>query len=100
MPKPSSIRLSDNLTERVDRLAAALDRPRSWIIERAIATYLEDQEWQVAKIREALDDVRAGTAKFIPHDQVVAHVDAMIEEAVGARPDHEQAPDHAPDRVA
>ena len=100
MRKPSSIRLPDQLSDRVDKLAAALDRPRSWVIEHAIAAYLDDQEWQVAKIREALDDVRAGTAKLLPHDQVVAHLDSMIEHAVGARPDHEQPTDDAADRVA
>jgi predicted transcriptional regulator len=98
--KPSSIRLPNELSDRVDNLAAALERPRSWVIERAIAVYLDDQEWQVAKIRAALDDVRAGTATFIPHDQVVAHLDAMIEQAVGPRPDHEQPEHDAADRVA
>ncbi len=100
MRNPSSIRLPDELSNRVDKLAAALERPRSWVIERAIAAYLDDQEWQVAKIREALDDVRAGTARLIPHDEVVAHLDAMIEEAVGSRPDPEQPEHDAADRVA
>ena len=99
MRKPSSIRLPEDLAERVDRLAAALERPRSWVIERAIATYLDDQEWQVARIREALDDVRAGTATLIPHSDVAAHLDRLIEQAVGPRPEHEQ-PDDATDRVA
>jgi len=97
---PRSIRLPDDLSERVDKLAAALERPRSWVIGRAIAAYLDDQEWQVAKIREALDDVRAGTATLIPHEHVVAHLDAMIEQAVGSRPDREQPDNDAADRVA
>jgi predicted transcriptional regulator len=100
MPKPSSIRLSDELSERVDRLAAALERPRSWVIERAIAAYLDDQEWQVARIREALDDVRGGTAGLISQRHVMADLDAMIEQAVGPRPLPEQPDGDAPDRVA
>lgn len=100
MPKPSSIRLPDELLNRVDTLAVALERPRSWVIERAIAAYLDDQEWQVARIREALDDVRAGTAILIPHRDVAAHLDSLIEQAVGSRPDHEQPADDAADRVA
>lgn len=99
MRKPSSIRLPDDLSERVDTLAAALERPRSWVIERAIATYLDDQQWQVARIREALDDVRAGTATLIPHSAVAAHLDRLIEQAVGPRAEHEQTQDGA-DRVA
>jgi predicted transcriptional regulator len=100
MRKPSSIRLPDQLSERVDKLASALERPRSWVIERAIAAYLDDQEWQVARIREALDDVRGGTATLIPHAQVMADLDAMIEVAVGSRPAHQQPDDNAADRVA
>jgi predicted transcriptional regulator len=99
MRKPSSVRLPDELSERVDTLAAALERPRSWVIERAIATYLDDQEWQVARIRGALDDVRTGTATLIPHAEVVAHLDGLIEQAVGPRAEHEQTQDAA-DRVA
>jgi len=100
MRKPSSIRLPGELSDRVDRLAAVLERPRSWVIERAIAAYLDDQEWQVAKIREALDDVRSGTAKFIPHHEVIAHMDATIEQALGSRAYREHQNDDAADRVA
>jgi len=100
MPKPSSIRLPDELLVRVDRLAAALERPRTWVIERAIAAYLDDQEWQVAKIRQALDDVRGGTAKLIPHEEVMAKLDAMIDEAVGSRPARKHPAEDASDRVA
>src|SRR6266852_5999772 len=100
MSKPSSIRLPDELLARVDELAAALERPRTWVIERAIAAYLDDQEWQVAKIREALDDVRGETAKLIPHDQVMAKLDALIDEAVGSRSARKQPDEDASDRVA
>ena len=68
------------------------------MIERAIATYLDDQEWQVARIREALDDVQAVTATLIPHSEVVAHLDRLVEQAVGSRSGHEQTQD-ATDRV-
>ena len=100
MRKPSSIRLPQELSDRVDRLSAALERPRSWVIERAIAAYLDDQEWQVAKIREALDDVRAGTAALVTHQEVAANLDRLIEQTVGSRPDHAQPEDDAADRVA
>ncbi len=100
MHKPSSIRLSDDLLRRVDQLAAAVERPRSWVIERAIAAYLDDQEWQVAKVREAVEDLRAGTATLVPHQQVVAQLDAMIEEAAGPRPKDAQPASDAADRVA
>lgn len=85
---------------RVNKLAAALERPRTWVIERAMAAYLDDQEWQVARIREALDDVRGGTARLIPHEQVMAKLDAMIDEAVGSRATRKQPDEDASDRVA
>jgi predicted transcriptional regulator len=83
MSKVTSIRLSDETMAKLDKLAAAMERPRSWIIEQAIKEYIADNAWQVEQIREALDDYRAGTAKLIPHEEVMRHIDEMIREKLG-----------------
>jgi predicted transcriptional regulator len=83
MPKVTSIRLSDELISRLDQLADALDRPRSWLIEQAVARYLDEEAWQVAAITEALDEYRRGEARLTPHEQVMADLQQQIRTRIG-----------------
>jgi predicted transcriptional regulator len=59
-PAPTSVRISPDLHARVEALAEALDRPKSWVIERAVEDYVALQEWQVADIKQALKEADAG----------------------------------------
>jgi predicted transcriptional regulator len=54
--------------ERLERLAEATDRPRSWHIEQALDAYLDDQAWQVGQIETGLAEMDAGRA--VPHEKV------------------------------
>ena len=83
MPKVTSVRLDDALAAELEALAAALDRPKAWIIEQAIRRYLEEQAWQVQAIQEALADYRAGTAELVPHEQVMERVEGRIRVKMG-----------------
>jgi predicted transcriptional regulator len=78
MTKVTSVRLDDEMANKLDRLAASLDRPRTWLIEQAIASYVEEQSWQVAAISEALDDYRSGNAAVTPHEQVMDRLAAKL----------------------
>ena len=78
MTKVTSVRLDDEMANKLDRLAASLDRPRAWLIEQAIAKYVEEQSWQVAAISEALGDYRSGNAAVAPHEQVMERVAAKL----------------------
>lgn len=78
MSRVTSIRLSDALAGRLDQLAAALDRPKSWLIEQAIVRYVEEEAWQVAAIAEALAEYESGEATLIPHDEVMEQLSAKI----------------------
>jgi len=42
------------LLDRLDRLAAATDRSRNWLLNRAFEDYLALQEWQIGKIEEGI----------------------------------------------
>ncbi|MGI8586444.1 MAG: CopG family ribbon-helix-helix protein [Chloroflexia bacterium] len=64
MTKTTPIRLDDSLAARLDELAAAVNRPRTWLIEQAI--------------QEALDEYRAGAATTKPHEQVMRALEARI----------------------
>ena len=72
MSKPDtraiSLRVDTAKVKRLERLAAATDRPRSWHLEQALDAYLETQAWQVAHIEHGLADAEAG--RTVPHERV------------------------------
>lgn len=78
MPKPTSVRLEDALSERLDKLAIAVNRPKTWLIEEAVRRYVEEQSWQVEAIQQELDAHRSGTGELVPHDQIMQQLEARI----------------------
>jgi predicted transcriptional regulator len=69
---PVSVRLAPELNQQVADIAAALDRPKSWVIEQAIKDFVAVQAWHLAAIDEGIQDADAG--RVAPHDDVVAWV--------------------------
>ena len=67
--KTISFRAPAEKIEALDSLAAAQDRPRSYLINEAINNYLELQDYQDALVRKGLEDVRAG--RVVSHEDVV-----------------------------
>lgn len=55
-----TIRIPSDKQAQLDSLAAAMDRPRSWVVNQAIEDYLETQSWQIAEIKKALEEADAG----------------------------------------
>jgi len=54
MSKAISIRIPDELAEQLEGVAKETDRPRSYIIQKALESYLED----FADLQIALDRLR------------------------------------------
>jgi predicted transcriptional regulator len=65
-----SFRTDEDRRDRLDRLAAARRRDRSFLINEALDQYLELQDWQEAQIRAGLEEARRG--ETVPHAEVVA----------------------------
>ncbi len=63
-----AFRVAPESAERLEALSAATDRPRSWLLEQALDTYLDEQAWQIAQIEEGLGDTDAG--RTIPHKRI------------------------------
>ncbi len=63
-----AFRVSREKAQRLERLAAATARPRSWLLEQALDQYLELQAWQVEQVEEAIAEMDAGHG--IPHEDV------------------------------
>ena len=68
-----TVRLPRKLRDRLERLAEATARTRSWLAVDAIETYLDLQEWQVAEIEAGLREADAGD--FASDEDVRAVID-------------------------
>jgi predicted transcriptional regulator len=55
-----SVRVPAELAERLDRVAKASERTRSFVAVRALETYCENEEEILEKIREGLADLDEG----------------------------------------
>jgi predicted transcriptional regulator len=64
-----------SLAEKVDEIAARLERSRGWVVKQALAAWIDQEEERHALTLEALADVDAG--RVISHRAVQAWVDSL-----------------------
>jgi RHH-type rel operon transcriptional repressor/antitoxin RelB len=62
-----TVRVPAALKNRLDKLADATARSRSWLASHALEVYVQDQEWQLATIRKGMKDVQAG--RTVSHEK-------------------------------
>jgi predicted transcriptional regulator len=67
--KATTIRFDNDTLVRIDGLANALSRSRSWVIKQAIDRFLDYEEWYVQEVKEGLAEVERGD---IASDEEVA----------------------------
>lgn len=63
-----TIRVPTIIKRRLDNLAKATSRTRSWLAADAVATYVTEQDWQLAEIERGIKDADAG--RVVPHEEV------------------------------
>lgn len=63
------------LAEKVDQIAARLERSRGWIMKQALSAWIEQEEERTRMTRDALADVDAG--HVIDHQTVQAWADSL-----------------------
>ncbi|MBN6739856.1 ribbon-helix-helix protein, CopG family [Acidithiobacillus sp. MC6.1] len=63
------------LAEKVDQLAARMERSRGWIVKQALFAWVDQEEERNRLTREALADVDAG--HVIDHQAVQAWADSL-----------------------
>ena len=63
-------RIDEETQGRLDHLAKATDRSRSWLVADAVRRYVEEESWQVAAIEEGVRQADAGN--FATEDEVKA----------------------------
>ena len=60
MSTTMTVRLEDDVKDRLDVLADATQRSKSFLAAEAIRAYVENNEWQVGEILAALKEANAG----------------------------------------
>ena len=76
---PVSIRVPADVVETLDKVAAILERPRSWVILRAIRQYLADEGQEVLDVQEGIEEAERG--EVVDFDEVMAGLDEIIAQA-------------------
>jgi predicted transcriptional regulator len=63
-----SAKLEPSIAEKLDLLAKATARSRSFLVAEAIETYVKDQAWQIKAIQEGIEE--ADNGKFATDKEV------------------------------
>lgn len=65
-----SLKVPKELEGRLNRLAAATHRPKSYYMREALEQYLNQHEWQVKEIASAVEAADLPGAEFAEHEDV------------------------------
>lgn len=63
------------LAQKVDQIAARMDRSRGWVVKQALADWVDQEEERSRLTLEAMADVDAG--RVIDHHAVQAWADSL-----------------------
>ena len=72
MSTTMTIRLDEDVKQRLDQLADSTHRSKSFLAAEAIRAYVDNNEWQIGEIRAALGEAAAGD--FASEEEVSALV--------------------------
>ncbi len=71
-----TVRVSENLKERLGLLAEKTQRTQSFLAERAIAGYVERELEMMGAVEEGLEDFRTGD--IVPHEEAMRQIRETI----------------------
>lgn len=72
-----TVRIDDNIKDRLEKLAKTTSRNKSYIVTHAIEDYLELNEWQIKEIKAAIKEADAG--HLIDHDTILKKWESKLE---------------------
>ena len=67
-----TVRVKPTTKNRLEVLANATKRSKSYVIEEALELYLDVNEWQIQGISQALTEADKPNADFVDHEEVLA----------------------------
>lgn len=73
MSEVMTIRVDRKTKTRLEKLAKAMDRTKSYVAAEALRTFIDLNEWQIGEIKAALEEARTGD--FASEAEVQAAMD-------------------------
>ena len=68
-----TVRVSDEVREQLEALAHSTKRSKSFLAAQAIASYVEQEAWQITEIEKAVEEANAGDfASEVEVDTVIS----------------------------
>jgi predicted transcriptional regulator len=80
---PVSLRVPTDLIETLDKIAATLERSRSWVMLRALRHYIADEGQEILDVQEGIAEAERG--ELVPTDDVLAEARGIIARAEAKR---------------
>jgi len=74
-----TVRMSSEIKDRLNKLANATHRTKSYILDQAINQYLNAHEWQVLDIEKAVKYADSPEAEWVDHEDMKAKWEAKLE---------------------
>lgn len=69
MTQSVSIRLDDEVLNKLDMLTKATERSRAWLMAHAVEQYVQHEAWQIGAIQSTLGKIRQGDSKFASEEE-------------------------------
>ena len=76
LSKPLTLRLPVDVLEKIEKIAAASDRSRSWVIVRALRHYLASEGADILRIADGVGEVEAGDMQDF--DAVLGEIERIV----------------------
>ena len=83
-PRTISFRIAPEKVAELDRIAKAMDRDRSYLLNEAVESYLREQRRFAAMVEEGMEASRQG--ELIDDEEVGALIDSWVREKASELP--------------
>jgi predicted transcriptional regulator len=70
-----TVRIPLEISSKLDGLARDTKRSKAYLAGEAISSYVQRNAWQVARIKDSLEDAKSGTPG-IPHEEMERWVES------------------------
>ena len=70
-----TIRIDEETKQKLEHLAAATARSKTYLVTSAIKGFIEANDWQVRAVKKAVENADKPDAKFVAHEDVAAWLD-------------------------
>lgn len=76
LSKPLTLRLPIDLLDQVEKVAAASDRSRSWVMVRALKLYMQAEGADILRIADGVAEADAGDIERF--DDVLGQIERIV----------------------